>query len=650
MSWVENNEWLKPSKDEINWSQLVRFGANYRPSLKQLGAAISLAIVSSSVIFFIPSIFKLAQQSVVARNLSNLGVAVALFAGIVGLQSGIAYVIRRLHAKISIDLNRRLVLQYYEKLLNLHVASFLSFKQNTNMFQRLIDAMAVTTQATEVLAQSMQHLVVIAVTLVAVAHLSPISCAVIIVAEIALFMFVSSMGPQLRRKRQELLATNYPLVSKMLEIIDGLLVIKALSASLRVTNDIQTLVDKKREAELEETGVDIRSTQGAQLISSVASVLVVGIGFYLAVRGDLQYSDAFALYVLVNMSLGPVADLAKHYQQLSSLSVNVRNYYQVLDMPDEESELEGHEPVPVKAASFTVAAVSNGAVHAAGEEQFALVGEHAAAGSGAGVSRMGHQTRGPLIASDSGRERHLALGRIQFEDVTFAYPASDPVVEGLNLEIMPGERISLIGRSGVGKTTLLRLLLGFLTPQKGRILVDGRDISTINKNAYRRRIGVVSQSDIMFAVSLRENLLFGLGETRTDADILHVLESINLREDIESCGKGLDTLYSEHLFSGGQKQRLFIARALLRQPSLVLLDEPTSALDFENEAKVLQALESLAANRSTISIAHRLSTVRNSSRIVILENKRILVSGSHEELYQTNDYYLSLCKFNSFIV
>lgn len=649
MSWVENNEWLKPSKDEINWSQLLRFGANYRPSLKQLGAAIALAVVSSSVIFFIPSIFLQAQQSVITRNLSRLSMAVALYAGIVALQSSTAYVIRRLHARISIDLNRRLVLQYYEKLLNLHIASFLSFKQNTNMFQRLIDAMAVTGQATEVLAQSMQHVVVITVTLIAIARLSVVSFVVVVLAEIALFMFVSSMSPQLRRKRQELLATNYPLVSKMLEIIDGLLVIKALSASVRVTNDVKTLVDKKREAELGETAVDIKATQGALLISSVASVLVVGIGFYLAIRGNLQYSDAFALYILVSMSLGPVADLAKHYQNLSSLSVNVRNYYQVLDMPDEESEAEGRELVSMKTVNYTAVAASNGTPHAAAEEQFALVGEHAV-GSRAGVALMEHQTRGPLITSDGGREPRPSLGHIQFEDVTFAYPGADPVIDGLNLEITPGEKISLIGRSGVGKTTLLRLLLGFLTPQKGRVLVDGRDISTLSKNAYRRKIGVVSQSDIMFAVNLRENLLFGLGEARSDSDILHVLESVNLREDIESCKDGLDTLYSEHLFSGGQKQRLFIARALLRQPNIVLLDEPTSALDFENEAKVLQALESLAANRSTISIAHRLSTVRSSNRIVILEDKRILASGSHEELYQANDYYLALCKFNSFIV
>ena len=163
-------------------------------------------------------------------------------------------------------------------------------------------------------------------------------------------------------------------------------------------------------------------------------------------------------------------------------------------MPDEESELEGRELVPMKTVNYTAAAASNGAPHGPGEELFALVGEHAT-GSSAGSSLVEHQTRGPLITSGGGRERRPSLGRIQFEDVTFAYQGSDPVIDGLSLEIMPGEKISLIGRSGVGKTTLLRLLLGFLTPQKGRILVDGHDISTLSKNAYRRQIGVVCHAE-----------------------------------------------------------------------------------------------------------------------------------------------------------
>jgi ABC-type bacteriocin/lantibiotic exporter with double-glycine peptidase domain len=317
MSWVEKNEWLVPSDDAINWSQLRRFGANYRPSVRALGIAVALAMTSASVIFFIPSIFKLAQESVLTRNLETLGWAVALYAAATGLQSCIAFAIRRLHARISIDLNRRLVLQYYEKLLNLRIANFLSFKQNTNMFQRLIDAMAVTTMATEVLAQSMQHVVVIAVTLIAVARLSIVTFTVVAAAEILLFLFVSSMGPRLRRKRQELLATNYPLVSKMLEIIGGLLIIKALSASVRVTSDIQNLVDKKRAAELGESGIDIRATQGAQLISTMASALTVGIGFYLAIRVSQHvFGAGGGNCQTLSAALQPVS---KHQELLSSL-------------------------------------------------------------------------------------------------------------------------------------------------------------------------------------------------------------------------------------------------------------------------------------------------------------------------------------------
>jgi ATP-binding cassette, subfamily B, bacterial len=266
------------------------------------------------------------------------------------------------------------------------------------------------------------------------------------------------------------------------------------------------------------------------------------------------------------------------------------------------------------------------------------------------VTSLDRYGRGGVQTYRGRGARKATMGSIVFENVTFAYPGSDPVLDGLTLEVIPGEKISLIGRSGVGKTTLLHLLLGFLTPQQGRILVDGEDISGLNKNAYRKQFGVVSQSDLMFAISLRENLLFGLGEKRSDEEILQVLASVNLREDIEAASAGLDTIYSDHIFSGGQKQRMFIARALLRRPNIVLLDEPTSALDFENEGKVLHALESLAADRSTISIAHRLSTVRSSTRIVVLEDKRVLASGTHDELYESNDYYRSLCKFNSFMV
>lgn len=171
-----------------------------------------------------------------------------------------------------------------------------------------------------------------------------------------------------------------------------------------------------------------------------------------------------------------------------------------------------------------------------------------------------------------------------------------------------------------------------------------------DKNAFRRQFGIVSQQDFFFATSIRENMLFGLDEPRADEEIARALSLVNLWDDVERLDKGLDTAYADDLFSGGQKQRFFIARSLLRNPTVVLLDEPTSALDFENEAQVIRALEALAGGRTTITIAHRLSTVRSSDRVLVLNERRIVAAGTHDELYAASDYYRALCQYNSFIV
>jgi ABC-type multidrug transport system fused ATPase/permease subunit len=253
------------------------------------------------------------------------------------------------------------------------------------------------------------------------------------------------------------------------------------------------------------------------------------------------------------------------------------------------------------------------------------------------------------VAAD--RKAETNDGHLVFRDVDFAYRGGELVFRGLNLEIHPGEKISLIGRSGAGKTTLLRLLMGFLTPQRGTILVDGVDISTIaDKNSFRKLFGLVSQQDFFFGTTIQENLLFGLDEQRSEEEIAEALRLVNLRDCVESLPQKLHTVYSEDMFSGGQKQRFFIVRALLRKPRIVLLDEPTSALDFENEAQMINAIELLAHNRTTITIAHRLSTVRSSDRLLVLNDRRIVASGSHEELYAGNDYYRAFCEYNSFIL
>jgi ATP-binding cassette subfamily B protein len=257
----------------------------------------------------------------------------------------------------------------------------------------------------------------------------------------------------------------------------------------------------------------------------------------------------------------------------------------------------------------------------------------------------------PALKNGNGKISKKEAPVIIFDDVTFGYRGGPPVVKDLNLEIFKNEKTCLIGKSGAGKSTIIRLVLGMLTPQKGRIIVDSENLLDCEDlNAYRKKFGVVSQTDVLFEMSIRENLLFGLTHRVPDDEMLDVLEMVDLKEKVTALDKGLDSTYYESLFSGGQKQRFTIARALIRKPEFVLMDEPTSALDFENEEKVLNSLSNLTEERTTITVAHRLSTIKSADRVFVLENGAIDSYGRHEELYKTNEYYRSLCNYNSFIV
>ncbi len=248
-----------------------------------------------------------------------------------------------------------------------------------------------------------------------------------------------------------------------------------------------------------------------------------------------------------------------------------------------------------------------------------------------------------IINDENAPSLKLTNATLEFKNISFVYPDGTQALKNLSVKIEGGRKVGLVGISGSGKTTFLNLIPRFFNLEHGQILVDGQNINNINLSSLRKEISLVSQDVILFDDTIKSNILYG-NSSASDEEIVAACKFAAAQDFIEKLPNKYETIIGENgiKLSGGQKQRLSIARAILKNSSIILLDEATSSLDSDSETVIQKAIENLTKNKTTIIIAHRLSTIMNCDKILVFDNGQIISEGSHEFLVNSSPIYKNL--------
>lgn len=559
------------------------------PRRKIVFVGLLLIVISRLASLVLPGASKyLMDDVIVKKDIHMLWILLAVVAGSIVVQSITSFLLTKLLSVEAQHLISLLRIKVQKKILSLPVSYFDNNKSGALVSRIMNDVEGVRNLVGTGLVQLIGGLLTSVISLVLLIRISPMMTFYVLVP-VAIFAVVALKAFTYIRPIFKMRGViNADVTGRLTESINGVRVIKGFNAEVQENKTFEKGVEQlflNVKKSLTSTAI---ITSSATLLLGLASAGIMGIGGYMIIQGQLTFGEFLAFTLYLGFMIAPIVQMSNIGSQLTEAFAGLDRTEEIMNMDPEDDKAVRVIPL------------------------------------------------------------HALKGDIQFHNVSFAYEEGKEVVRSINFDAPAGSVTALVGSSGSGKTTIASLAATFITPDSGKITIDGTDLGKVILADYRQHLGVVLQDDFLFEGTIRENILFAR-PTAGEDKLAHAVKSAYVNEFTDRFEKGLDTVIGERgvKLSGGQRQRIAIARAILADPKIIILDEATSSLDTESESLIQQSLNELMTGRTTFVIAHRLSTIRKADQILVIESGEIKERGNHEELIAKQGRYYELFTYQA---
>jgi len=548
-----------------------------------------LIIISRLASLVLPGASKFLMDDVIADgNIEMLKILLIVVGASIIVQAITSFLLTKI---LSVEAQRLIAIlraKVQKQILKLPIRFFDNNKSGALVSRIMSDVEGVRNLVGTGLVQLFGGILTAVISLFLLINISPMMTLYVLVP-VSIFGFISLKAfgyirPIFRQRR----VINAEVTGRLTETLSGVRVIKGFNAEPQEVKTFEGGVDRLFQNVKKSLTSTSLVTSSATFLLGVASTGIMGIGGYMIVNGELTIGEFLSFTLYLGFMIAPIIQMSNIGSQLTEAMAGLDRMEEIMNMSPE----------------------------------------------------------------DDGTVRNIELkninGEIIFDNVSFAYEEGKNILKDINFTAQPGTVTALVGTSGSGKTTIAGIAASFLTPEIGKVTIDGNDMSKVTLNSYRSNLGVVLQDDFLFEGTIEENILFPRPDASEDR-LLSAVKAAHVHEFTDRLEDGLQTLIGERgiKLSGGQRQRVAIARALLADPKILILDEATSNLDTESETFIQESLKELMKGRTTFVIAHRLSTIRQADQILVIEKGKIEERGTHKELIDKKGRYFELYTYQA---